>query len=50
MRTHDVSTQPKTGEALLELVVSDIQWSEKTYGLAIIAACSDGGGDTRKMR
>lgn len=50
MRTHDVSTQPKTGEALLELVVSDIQWSEETYGLAIIAACSDDGGDTRKMR
>ena len=50
MRTHDVSTQPKTGEALLELVVLDIQWSEETYGLAIIAACSDDGGDTRKMR
>jgi hypothetical protein len=50
MRTHDVSTQPKTGEALLNLVVEDIKWSEVTYGLTIIAACSDDGGDARKMR
>lgn len=50
MRTHDVSTQPKTGEALLNLVVEDIKWSELTYGLEVIAACSDDGGDARKMR
>ncbi|KIL54278.1 hypothetical protein M378DRAFT_1059173 [Amanita muscaria Koide BX008] len=50
MRTHDVSTQPKTGEALLQLVVEDIKWSEETYGLTVIAACSDDGGDARKMR
>ena len=50
MRTHDVSTQPKTGEALLSLVVEDIKWSEMTYGLTVIAACSDDGGDARKMR
>jgi hypothetical protein len=50
MRTHDVSTQPKTGEALLNLVVEDIKWSEMTYGLTVIAACSDDGGDARKMR
>ncbi|KAH9023323.1 ribonuclease H-like domain-containing protein [Lactarius pseudohatsudake] len=50
MRTHDVSTQPKTGEALLQLVVEDIKWSEETYGITIIAACSDDGGDARKMR
>ena len=50
MQTHDVSTQPKTGEALLDLVIEDIKWSELTYGLTVIAACSDDGGDARKMR
>ena len=50
MRTHDVSTQPKTGEALLNLVVEDIKWSEETYGVTVIAACSDDGGDARKMQ
>ncbi|KAF8270666.1 ribonuclease H-like domain-containing protein [Lactarius quietus] len=50
MQTHDVSAQPKTGEALLQLVIEDIKWSEETYGLTVIAACSDDGGDARKMR
>jgi hypothetical protein len=50
MRTHDVSMQPKTGEALLNLVVEDIKWSEEIYGHTIIGACSDDGGDARKMR
>ncbi|KAF8269571.1 ribonuclease H-like domain-containing protein [Lactarius quietus] len=50
MRTHDVSVQPKTGDALLQLVIEDIKWSEETYRLTIIAACSDDGGDARKMR
>jgi len=50
MRTHDVSAQPKTGDALLQLVVDDIRWSEETYGHQVIAACLDDGGDARKMR
>jgi hypothetical protein len=50
MRTHDVSAQPKTGDALLQLVVDDIKWSEETYGHKVIAACSDDGGDARRMR
>lgn len=50
MRTHDVSAQPKTGETLLQLVVDDIKWSEETYGHKVIAACSDDGGDARRMR
>jgi hypothetical protein len=50
MRTHDVSAQPKTGETLLQLVLDDIKWSEETYGHTVIAACSDDGGDARKMR
>ena len=50
MRTHNVSAQLKTGEALLQLVTDDIGWSEETYGHKIIAACSDDGGDACKMR
>ncbi|KAG6907622.1 hypothetical protein DXG01_008158 [Tephrocybe rancida] len=50
MRTHDTSAAPKTGEALLELITSDIKWSEDKYGLEFIAACADDGGDARKMR
>jgi len=45
MQTHDVSAQPKTGKALLQLVIEDIKWSEETYGLMIIATCSDDGGN-----
>ena len=50
MRTHDISAQPKTGEALLQLVIEDIKWSEETYGLTVIGVCSDDGGDAHKMR
>lgn len=50
MRTHDVSAHAKTGEALLALVVEDIKWIEEKYGVSVIAACSDDGGDPRKMR
>ena len=50
MQTHNVSAQPKTGETLLNLVVEDIKWSEETYGIQVIAACSDNGGDARWMR
>jgi hypothetical protein len=50
MRTHDVSADAKSGEALLKLVTEDIQWSEATFLLIIIALCSDNGGDARKMR
>ena len=50
MCTHDVSADAKCGEALLKLVTEDIQWSEATFLLIIIALCSDNGGDARKMR
>ena len=49
MWTHNVSAHAKTGEALLALVVEDIKWIEETYGLLVIAACSDDGGDACKM-
>lgn len=50
MRTHDISAEAKSGEALLRLVTTDIQWSQDTFRLIIIALCSDNGGDARKMR
>jgi hypothetical protein len=50
MRTHDVSTDAKSGEALLKLVVDDMQWSQAMFLFVIIALCSDDGGDARKMR
>jgi hypothetical protein len=34
----------------LQLVIKDIKWSEEMYGLTIIAACSDNGGDACKMQ
>src|SRR6266571_4154458 len=50
MQTPDVSARPKSGEALLQLVIEDIKWSEETYGLTIIGVCSDDGGDAHKMQ
>ena len=50
MRTHDVSALPKTGETLFQIVTDDMKWSEETYGHKVIAACSDDGGDARRMR
>lgn len=50
MRTHDVSVDAKSGETLLKLVTDDIQWSQDTFLIVIIAVCTDDGGDARKMR
>jgi len=51
MRTHDVSADAKSGDALLfKLVTEDIQWSQAMFLVVIIALCSDNGGDARKMR
>jgi hypothetical protein len=50
MCTHDVSAEAKSGEALLQLVTVDIQWSQDTFSLIVITLCSDNGGDARKMR
>jgi hypothetical protein len=49
MRTHDVSAEAKTGDNLFKLVTEDIKWSQALYGLLIIAACCDDGGDARKL-
>lgn len=50
MKTHDVSADEKTGDALYDLVSKDIRWSEDTYGIAVVGVCSDDGGDAKKMR
>ena len=50
MRTHDVSADAKSGDALFKLVTEDIQWSQAMFLVVIIALCSDNGGDARKMR
>ena len=50
LQTHDISAHAKTGEALLALVLEDIKWSEEMYGLIVIAACSDDGGNACRMR
>jgi hypothetical protein len=50
MRTHDVSADAKSGDALLKLVVEDMEWSQNMFLFIIIALCSDNGGDARKMR
>jgi hypothetical protein len=50
MCTHDVSADVKSGDTLLKLVTSDLQWIENTYGVTIIGVCTDNGGDARKMQ
>jgi hypothetical protein len=50
MRTHDVSADAKSGDALLKLVTDDLQWIENTYNVSVIGVCTDNGGDARKMR
>jgi hypothetical protein len=50
MRTHDVSADAKSGDALFKLVTEDIQWSQAMFLIVVIALCSDNGGDARKMR
>ena len=50
IHTHDISSEHKTGEFLLQLVIEDIEYCEKTFGITIIAWCADDGGDARKMR
>jgi len=43
MRTHDVSADAKSSEALLKLVTEDIQWSQEMFLLLITAVCTDNG-------
>jgi hypothetical protein len=42
--------RPKTGDELFEVVKGDIKYAEETYGVEIIAICTDDGPDGKKMR
>jgi hypothetical protein len=50
VNTHDVSSEPKTAESLLRIVLADIDYCERILGVVVIAWCTDAGGDARKMR
>ncbi|KAJ7831948.1 hypothetical protein B0H14DRAFT_3463753 [Mycena olivaceomarginata] len=42
--------RPKTGDELLRIVGSDIAYAEETYGVEVIAVCTDDGPEGKKMR
>jgi len=45
-----MSGKPKTGDQLLEIVESDIQYIFDKFGVVVIAWCTDDGPDGKKMR
>ncbi|KAF8593547.1 hypothetical protein BDV93DRAFT_584914, partial [Ceratobasidium sp. AG-I] len=50
IKVHDISAQRKTADNHLNIVLNDIDHSEKEHGVRIIAWVSDAGGDSRAMR
>jgi hypothetical protein len=50
VRTHDMSGLPKTGDQLLAIVESDIQFIIDKFDVIVIAWCTDDGPDGKKMR
>ncbi|KAI0040417.1 hypothetical protein FA95DRAFT_1459517, partial [Auriscalpium vulgare] len=50
LRTHDMSGEPKTGDRLLELIRSDIDYTKEHFGVTTIAWCTDDGPDGKKAR
>ncbi|KDN49419.1 hypothetical protein RSAG8_02121, partial [Rhizoctonia solani AG-8 WAC10335] len=49
VNVHDLSTERKTAENHLKVVLSDIDDVEKRYNVRVIAWVSDAGGDSRAM-
>jgi hypothetical protein len=45
-----MSGLPKTGDQLLEIVESDIQYIKEKFDVLVIAWCTDDGPDGKKMR
>jgi hypothetical protein len=41
---------PKTGDELFGIMKSDFKYAEETYGVEIIAVCTDDGPDGKKAR
>ncbi|EUC55842.1 DUF659 family protein, partial [Rhizoctonia solani AG-3 Rhs1AP] len=50
VKVHDVSTEHKTADNHLRLVLDDIDYAEKEHNTRVIAWVSDAGGDSRAMR
>jgi hypothetical protein len=50
LKTHDMTGRPKTGDELYDVVTGDIKYAEETYGVEVIAVCTDDGPDGKKMR
>ncbi|KAJ7258197.1 hypothetical protein C8J57DRAFT_1436836 [Mycena rebaudengoi] len=49
-QTHDMTGHPKTGNELFGIMKSDFKYAEETYGVEIIAVCTDDGPDGKKAR
>ena len=50
VKTHNMSGLPKTGDQLLIIVESDIQYIKDKFGVVVITWCTDDGPDGKKMR
>ncbi|EJF62989.1 hypothetical protein DICSQDRAFT_15853, partial [Dichomitus squalens LYAD-421 SS1] len=50
VRTHDMTGRPKTGQEHLEVIKSDIEYMETTYGVRTIAWVTDDGPDGKGAR
>ncbi|KAJ7034526.1 ribonuclease H-like domain-containing protein [Mycena alexandri] len=50
LKTHDMTGRPKTGDELFGLVRKDIEYAKETYGVDVIAVCTDDGPNGKKMR
>jgi hypothetical protein len=50
LRVHDSSGESKTAEKLLALLESVIVEAETTWGVKVVAVCTDASGESRKAR
>ena len=50
LKTHDMSGKLKTGDQLLKIIESDIQYIYDKFGIVVIAWCTDDGPNSKKMR
>ncbi|KAF8890189.1 hypothetical protein BD779DRAFT_1430590, partial [Infundibulicybe gibba] len=46
----DISSQPKTAEVLLSIVLKEVAYCMDTLGILLIAWCTDASGESLKMR
>ncbi|KAJ7735370.1 ribonuclease H-like domain-containing protein [Mycena metata] len=47
---HDVSSERKSADNLLEIVLADIEYCETEFGIIFVGYCTDNGGDAMGMR